>query len=260
MIMDFSKEAFDIFIQAGQSNSEGYGFGNVCDPYQQDGRVWYFNGDGTFQIAQEKAANNAVQSNFMLSFARSYINAGLLDEGRKILILRTAVGGTGFSDNRWKRTDDLYLRMMEMIQTTLALHPQNRLMALLWHQGETDAINEVSYEYYHTHITALIGNVRKAFSVPMLPFIAGDFVQDWKRKNEEKCAPVIAALRDVCDDDTCAFVESEGLDSNREDGFPHPFGWSDDIHFCRRAIYRLGERYFSAYQTVLSRCADGHGR
>ena len=54
MIKDFSKEAFDILIQAGQSNSEGTAFGNVCDPYQPNSLVWYYNADGTFQIAQEK--------------------------------------------------------------------------------------------------------------------------------------------------------------------------------------------------------------
>ena len=248
---DFSTEAFDILIQAGQSNSDGTAFGNVCNPYQQDCRVWYYNADGTFQIAQEKVANNAIQSNFSLSFARKYLESGMLGEGRKLLILRTAVGGTGFSDNRWKSTDDLYLRMMEMIRDTLALNPENRLKALLWHQGETDAVNKMTYDYYRDHITKLITNVRNTFNEPTLPFIAGDFVQDWKRKNEEICAPVIQALRDVCANQCHAFVETDGLESNREDGYPHPFGWVDDIHFCRRAMYTLGERYFAAYSDVI---------
>lgn len=55
----------------------------------------------------------------------------------------------------------------------------------------------------------------------------------------------------VCSDAHSAFVETDGLDSNLEDGYPHPFGWVDDVHFCRRAIYQLGERYFAAYQSVL---------
>ena len=253
MLKDFSKEAFDILIQAGQSNSEGYGFGNVCNPYEASDRVWYFNSDGTFQMAQEKVTNNAIQSNFALAFARKYIKEGLLGEGRKLLILRAAVGGTGFSDDHWKSTDDLYLRMMDMIRTVLALNPENRLKALLWHQGETDAGNQVTYAYYHEHITALVENVRTTFSVPDLPFIAGDFVQLWKSKNAENCAPVIDALRNVCSGGHSAFVETDGLDSNLEDGYPHPFGWVDDIHFCRRAIYQLGERYFAAYQSVADR-------
>ena len=153
-------------IQAGQSNSEGYGFGNVRDPYEASDRVWYFNGDGTFQMAQEKVQKNGIQSNFSLSFARKYIEAGELGDDRKLLILRTAVGGTGFSDNRWKSTDDLYLRMMDMVKTVLALNPENRLKALLWHQGETDAMNQVTFDYYYTHIAELVNNVRTEFTVP----------------------------------------------------------------------------------------------
>ena len=252
MLKDFSKEAFDVLIQAGQSNSEGYGFGNVCEPYEPNDRVWYFNSDGTFQVAQEKAEKNAIQSNFALSFARKYIEEGMLEEGRKLLIIRAAVGGTGFSDNRWKSTDDLYLCMMDMIKTVLALNPENRLKALLWHQGETDVLNQVNFEFYHKHITSLVNSVRTEFSVPTLPFIAGDFVQLWKSKREEQCAPVIDALKAVCGNKYGAFVETNGLDSNFEDGYPHPRGWSnDDIHFCRRAVYSLGERYFIAYKSIL---------
>lgn len=252
MIKDFSKERFDILIQAGQSNSEGYGFGNVCHPYEMDERVWYFNSNGTFQIAQEKPINNAIQSNFALSFARRYIEEGMLEEGRKLLILRTAVGGTGFSDNHWKSSDDLYLRMMEMIKTVLELNPENRLKALLWHQGESDANNQMTFDYYYGHITNLIHNVRTTFSVPTLPFVSGDFVPLWKSKNEEKCKPIVDALNAACNDGYGAFVETKGLDSNFEDGYPHPLGWAnDDIHFCRRSIYHLGERYFEAYRSIL---------
>ena len=254
MLKDFTKEKFDILIQAGQSNSEGYGFGNVCDPYQPDDRVWYLNGDGTFMIAQEKVAGNGIQSNFALSFAREYLKDGRLAEDRKLLILRTAAGGTGFSDHRWGECDDLYLRMMDMIRTALALNDENRLVALLWHQGETDATNHATYEYYRTHITALIDSVRGEFDAPTLPFIAGDFVHDWKAKNEEISAPVIAALRDVCAAKNAAFVETADLDSNREDGYPHPLGWGDDpIHFCRRAIYTLGRRYYTAFTALAHR-------
>ena len=41
MIRDCKQDRFDILIQAGQSNSEGAGFGPVEEPYRSDGRVWY---------------------------------------------------------------------------------------------------------------------------------------------------------------------------------------------------------------------------
>ena len=70
MLRDFTKDKFDIIIQAGQSNSEGYGFGPIDDPYQPDGRVWYLNQDRTISLAAEKVTNTGIQSNFALSFVR----------------------------------------------------------------------------------------------------------------------------------------------------------------------------------------------
>ena len=131
MLKDFTKEKFDVIIQAGQSNSEGYGFGPTDEPYQPSDRVWYLEPNMTVSVATEKVTGNGIQSNFGLSFAREYMKSGRLAEGRNILIIRAAVGGTGFLDNRWKLTDDLYIKMMEMIDTALSLNPENRLVALL---------------------------------------------------------------------------------------------------------------------------------
>lgn len=251
MLQDFTKQAFDIIIQAGQSNSEGYGFGNVDAPYEPSDSVYYLNGDFTISMAVEKVAGNGIQSNFALPFAREYIQNGHLAEGRKLLILRSAVGGTGFLDHRWGLTDDLYLRMMDMIRTALELNPQNRLVALLWHQGETDADRQASYDVHYNHLLTLLQSVKDTFSTPALPFVAGDFVHDWKSKHEEMCAPVIAAIRDVCND--CGhggFVETADLLSNLQENVEHPFGWQDDIHFSRRSIYELGKRYYACFEKI----------
>ena len=247
MLKDFTKEKFDIIIQAGQSNADGTGFGNTDEPYVPDGRVWYMNGDDTISLAVEKVNGNGIQSNFSLPFAREYIRAGRLAEGRSLLILRTSIGGTGFLDNRWKLTDDLYLHMMEMIRTALALNPENRLVALIWHQGETDAIYHATYDQHYNHLSTLLESVRNTFDVPALPFIAGDFVQQWIEANSEICAPVLKAIRAVCRDHAvCGFVETDGLKSNDQE-----FGGGDNIHFSRRSLYALGVRYFEEFVRIV---------
>lgn len=43
MLKDFSKDSYDILIQAGQSNSDGTGFGPVSNPYEPNDQVWYMN-------------------------------------------------------------------------------------------------------------------------------------------------------------------------------------------------------------------------
>ena len=252
MFMNFTKEKFDIIIQAGQSNSEGYGFGLTDAPYQPDERVWYLNQDRTITLAAEKATGNGIQTNFALPFAREYLNAGKLADGRKLLIIRAAVGGTGFLDNRWKLTDDLYLQMMDMTRTALELNPENRLVALLWHQGETDAGCHATYEQHYRHLMTLVTSVREAFGTPALPFVAGDFVYHWRDMNTEICTPVLDAIRAVCND--CGrggFVETDGLKSNTQENEFHPLGWGDDpIHFSRRSVYELGQRYFAKFTEI----------
>ena len=253
MLRDFSKEAFDIIIQAGQSNAEGCGLGPAGNPYAPNDTVFYLNSDMSITQATEAVHGNYICSNFSLSFAREYLQGGHLAAGRKLLILRAAVGGTGFLDNRWGMTDDLYLQMMEMIRTALALNSENRLVALLWHQGETDAILFATHDQHYQNLSGLIQSVRDTFSVPDLPFIAGDFVSDWKMKNMEICGPVVDAIRAVCRD--CApggFVETADLPSNNQESYPKPADFNDDIHFSRQSIYQLGIRYYECWKQLVS--------
>ena len=253
MLHDFTKDKFDIIIQAGQSNSEGAGFGSTDHPYQPDGRVWYLNQNGTLTLAAEDIWGNEVRANFGLPFAREYLNAGMLSEGRKLLILRAAVGGTGFRDGRWGLSDDLYLQMMEMTRTALALNPENRLVALLWHQGETDATRGASFEEHYKNLGGLLESVRTTFHTPDLPFIAGDFVQDWKSSCIEACNPVVDAMRAVCADcGNGGFVETADLKSNRQELNYRPWNWAEDpIHFSRKAIYELGVRYYAEFERIV---------
>lgn len=251
MLRDFTKEAFDILIQAGQSNAEGSGLGPVDQPYQVNDQVFYLNSDLTITQACERVLGNHIQSNFSLSFARQYLQNGRLEEGRKLLILRCAVGGTGFLDNRWGMTDDLYLQMMEMIRTALQLNPENRLVAFLWHQGETDAIFQASYDLHYKNLSTLLNSVRDTFGAKTLPFIAGDFVQHWKNDNIAICTPVVAAIRDVCADfPCCGFVETDGLLSNTQEAYWKPEEIDDSIHFSRQALYTLGQRYYHCFEKI----------
>ena len=254
MLKDFTKERFDVLIQAGQSNAEGYGFGPVDDPWGGDERVWYLDQDFTVSRAAERVNGNEIQSNFSLSFAREYLNAGFLEEGRKLLILRAAVGGTGFLDGRWKPEDPLFLQMTEMIRTALELNPENRLAALLWHQGETDAEQKASFDVHYGHLSTLVRLTREGFGTPDLPFVAGDFVHHWEDEHTKTCKPVVDAMRAVCRDiGHAAFVETDGLLSNLQQLHRNPLGWEDPIHFSRKSIYALGKRYFAAYRGILGK-------
>ena len=104
-------DCFDIFIQGGQSNAEGSGIGPVIEEYIPDERICYLEVPKTvdcteagldiqfhdvpfsLQIGAEHGTQENPIGDFSLTFAKAYIDAELLAEGRKILIIRAAVGG-----------------------------------------------------------------------------------------------------------------------------------------------------------------------
>ena len=131
---------YDIIILAGQSNAEGTGLGagpiferderilQLYDP-QDNGfeaneagemllkvkRPWQF----LIAAAEERYCDGCNRANFGLWFAKEYIHHGFLKEGRKILIVNAAVGGTGFKKRHWGRGDILSERLYEMIDVSL---------------------------------------------------------------------------------------------------------------------------------------------
>ena len=250
MLKNFIQTEFDVILLGGQSNAWGIGLGDSELTFTPHGDILQMNDDFTITEARENVYNGQSAAYFSLTFAEEYIKSGLLKPGRKALIVRSPVSGTGFSDGRWGPRDDLYLRMMEMAKAALGLNPGNRLAAFLWHQGETDVINKVSYGYYYGHLSALLKSVRDTFGVPNLPFVAGNFVEQWRLHNvqAEGKEPVIRALRDVCAPaGNARFVETDGLASNDQ-----KTGNGDDIHFSREALYIMGERYFEAFRGIVN--------
>jgi len=249
-MLNYKNEVFDIILQGGQSNSEGCGLGPAINEYQPDENILYMtNTDmaniekASFDIAvaEERIWDGQKVNEFALSFAKEY-QKKLLKDGRKILIVRTAVGGTGWRDKRWGMKDDLYLNMMRMLKAALELNPENKLKVFIWHQGETDA--GTGREHYN-NLSALVKSVRETYNYDNLPFIAGDFVNEWKLKNIQACEPTVQAIRDVCKDLGGAFVETSDLLSNNQE-----IGNGDDIHFSRNALDILGRRYFEAFEKI----------
>lgn len=240
----FSSEKYDIILQGGQSNAEGCGMGPVDEEFVPDDDILYFNSDMSITRAEERCWDGNAVGDFSLSFAMQYKRAGLLDEGRKLLIIRSAVGGTGFVDKRWGIKDDLYLRMMEMVRATLALNPANRLITFLWHQGEND--NGTPATIHSAHLSGLVNSVRGEFGLPNLPFIAADFVHEWKWANIAACEPTVNGIIDTCTDiGHGRFILTDTLLSNNE-----KHGNGDTIHFSRDALRILGLRYFEAYRAI----------
>ncbi|MBP5466279.1 MAG: hypothetical protein J6Y43_01775, partial [Clostridia bacterium] len=276
---------YDIIIQGGQSNAEGNGYGSTdkTQPFVPRDDILYFvdkTHDNDFnnlssqkfrvRRAEERETTVGKRNDFSLAFAREYYT-NFLPAGRKILIVRAAIGGTGFSENHpnnpnwnWKPTGDLYPRMINAVQEALELDfgdstdYRHRVVAFLWHQGENDALARMAEDVYYAYLRNLLNNVRTTLNLPKLPFICGDFVHDWEFGEvgtANACAKILAATKRVCQGAApAAFVPTAGLKSNRQDP-THPMSARDividNIHFCREAVNLLGKKYFDAYKALI---------
>lgn len=271
---EFKNQPFDIVIQGGQSNADGNGRGKTKQPYEPCENVLYLNPrayaevvnypDGTenmvvtypespiIEIARERSIGEGedfIISDFSLSFAREYLRAGLLKKGRKLLIVRAAVGGTGFAKGHWKSDGILYKKLIELTDAAVALNPENKIVAFLWHQGECDAFefpersDEQRYKIHYDYLFGLFTSLTERYNVANLPIITGGLIEDWRRKFAAPCDAVEKAIKDASANMPAgAFAESCGLLSNDQ-----AIGNGDDIHYCREALMELGRRYFEKY-------------
>jgi len=243
LLVDYQDVAYDIVLVAGQSNASGVGHGDG-QRYVEDERIVMYNEDYTITTAAERVVGDDTWNNFSLFFAKAYVEEGLLEEGRTLLLLNMAVGGTGFQDHRWSPGDDLYERMISTALAVLSLNAENRIVSVLWHQGETDAILGSAYQQYYDHLHTMITSLRTDLAIDGKPFIAGDFVPAWKEeaKTQYPIDEVVSAARQVLVELTdCGFVETDELASNV----------NDVIHFSRAANIELGQRYFDVYLTLI---------
>ena len=261
--MDMKNTKFDIIIQGGQSNAEGFGLGPVSEEYIPSESVLYLEAEKTavvvdnnlhityadkpfyVEVAQDRKKGDDLVGDFSLTFAEEYRKSGLLSSDRKLLVIRVAVGGAGFKKGQWGIGKQLYEKLLEMTDYALSLNKENRVVGFLWHQGEHDAFEKNEPETFKEQLGAQLQSIRSRYGD--MPFIAGDFVNEWKSKNLADCKPIVEKIQEVIiEAGNGAFVETADLPSNNE-----KTGNGDDIHFCRESLRVLGRRYFAAYRELI---------
>ncbi len=263
---------YDVIILFGQSNAEGNGHGEVENPYQPDERVYIMrdkhqitfkkNADGndyldvklptTFytEVMKERVSGQGKIGNFVCEFARRYVET-MLEQGRKVLVVYAAVGGTGFARKQWGVGNPLTLRLHAMLDEVLTVK-SNRVVAMLWHQGEHDAFESADfnyrerYKFYYDNFSAFISELEDKYGLKNVPLITGGFVNEWASTCLEQCAAVNDATKAFCESRPhSGYIETADLKSNNQDTKN-----GDNIHFCRSALYILGKRYFDKFAEV----------
>ena len=194
--MNYGNEKFDIILLAGQSNAEGSGVGECDDEYEKDDDILRMVGSKKYEdtwiiefpvTIDIEVPDSHERDDLSLSFAHKYKNEGYLMDGRKILLVHAALGGTGFSTGHWKIGDRGYKRMLYMLDCALNMNPENRLAALLWHQGESDVLTGNVEDEYNRQLTELFCSVKQRTNGNFLPIITGDFVHNWIPRHQNEC-------------------------------------------------------------------------
>ena len=248
-------EKYDIILQAGQSNADGYGHGPAEIPYIPDERILYLTagtpaageyypkGELAIAVAAERPIPEKpgdFLGDFSLEFAQKYVEEGRLAPDRKLLIVRTAVGGTGFLKGYWRVGDPLHQRMLRMTDYAVGLNGDNRLVGFLWHQGEHEAAFLNDPQRYHDELTAVVKSVFARYGD--MPFVCGGFCNQWAVEHQPACYEIMTAIRNVAQEVGGAYVETADLRSNDQ-----KVGDGDTIHFCREDLQELGRRYYAAF-------------
>lgn len=268
------KDKFDVIVIAGQSNAESSGIGPALKgEWEEQSDIFMLKGDFDAKVAKkaygneyleikasdeyyierakERNDNGVVRAIFGNYFALKY-KENDLEKGRKILLVHTAVGGTGFAKQHWGINDVLYKRMIKMTEEALSMNGENRLVAVLWHQGEHDAFeppempDDKRKAEYSKNLSALISGLRGKFGNDF-PFICAGFSKYWVKDYPNQSAAVLEATKEVCSAlPNASFIEkTDDLEVNDE-----VVGNGDTVHFSRRALYTLAERYYAEYKKL----------
>ena len=266
---------YDIIVVAGQSNAQGNGLGNeekrllplegVYQLVDKNPVQIYFDAnyktciratmptECRIEPADERLLEDGTHAaEFSQSFFHEYVNRGYLKAGRNLLIVKAAVGGTGFTKRQWGIGNILYTRLIQMVDAALGSGEDNRIVALLWHQGEHDAFERINesdeevFAFYRAQLSAMLHDFMKRYSKFHFPIVAGDFCHDWADGFSKPEAVRRASEAVLSEFENAAFVESCNLLSNND-----VTRNADIIHFCREACYELGKRYFQAFADLI---------
>lgn len=287
------EEGYDVIVIAGQSNAVGRGLGEVSENpiyLQEAGRVFQLGrfgaDDGKIIPASEPLhhwgqapGKNIDRKGFAYPFALRYAHG--LSKLRKVLLVPVARGSTTIL--LWDREqqafthaglDDLGPTILwdDMVQRTrqaLALHPGNRLVAVLWHQGEAD-INALANprsglhafmtggDLYRAKLEELRAGLRKAFDVPgqnPFMFLIGECSETWMpmkgneagRKAKADIGEAIKAAAASDPTGASSLVSSAGITGTNPG--------EDGLHFSAEGAFQLGERFYEALTNLQAELA-----
>lgn len=242
MIMDIDEELDKgddrIFMMDIQGTSSNPAPGNNAIVKAQHPIANGFN-DDPFEVPRHNGysiPDPNTNISFVLDFAKSYANT-YLAENRQVLIISNAIGSSPISN--WVPGGQYMNKLIERLNIALNLEGENRVVAMLWHQGEADA--SMAEATYKENLLNVINTVRTAVGNPNLPFIGGQTtggaISDtvWQKLIQENSVSNIG------------FASSVGAEHSSK----------ESVHFSSAGYRFMAVKYFEQYQNIVSTNQEG---
>lgn len=159
--------------------------------------------------------------------------------GRIVGLIPTAVGGTSIAAWMPGGVDDRDPSNHPYdvaVQKAREAQKSGRIIAVLWHQGETDVKNQTPG--YREKLRSVIRNFRRDLDLtPDVPFIAGDMASFYREPIGSHIGLVDDALKELAESEPGVVLVTTKDMTDR----------GDKLHFDTESLHALGKRYYEAY-------------
>jgi len=244
-----SKENFHLFLLMGQSNMSG-GVGLAAGDtkpvpsvlkmrYAKEGEEpkW---APGTHPL-HPRRPNKKARFGPGLSFAETYVTD---KPGVVVGLIPMAWGGRSIV--QLSKGSEIY---GDAIRHTEAAMQAGTLKGVLWHQGESDTIDQARTDAYEKRLHRLVEDVREDLGNPQLPFIVGNLAEFYGTGKDHKAPDRVARItriREILQSlpkkvPHTGFVESTGCSPAAR----------AKVHFDRKSCVLMGKRYAKVYADMI---------
>jgi len=246
-----SKKDFHLFLLMGQSNMSG-GVGLAAGDTKPVPSVlemrWAKEGEepkwapGAHPL-HPRRPNKKARFGPGLSFAEAYVAD---KSGVTVGLIPMAWGGK--SIEQLGKGSGIY---SDAIRHAKAAMEGGTLKGVMWHQGESDTVEQTRTDAYEKKLHRLVGDVRKDLGNPQLPFIVGNLAEFYGTGEDHKAPDRVARIDKIKEIlrslpnkvPHAGFVESTGCTPAAR----------PKVHFDRKSCVLLGKRYAEVYAEMLAK-------
>jgi len=246
-----SKEDFHLFLLMGQSNMSG-GVGLAAGDTKPVPSVmkmrWVKEGErpkwapGAHPL-HPRRPNKKARFGPGLSFAEAYLAD---NPGMTVGLIPMAWGGRSIV--QLSKGSEIY---GDAIRHTKAAMQVGTLKGVLWHQGESDTVEQTRTDAYEKRLHRLIKDVREDLGYTQLPFIVGNLAEFYGTGKDHKAPDRVTRITKIKEILRClpkkvphtGFVESTGCSPAAR----------AKVHFDRKSCLLMGKRYAKVYADMFAK-------